>query len=278
MKYLAHEDFVPHAPDSPGMVRVNHQSVTCQGDSDSLRIVREEDGSIHAKCFRCGASGRYAVGVSKYAAYARQLNARTPQSMRVQQVYMPHDSTLVIGDMPALVRSKLHAYGITQADMNLYGVAWSEYHNRMIFPVTRGGHLVGWQGRSWEKDVPKYITRYKDLSDLFAYYPTEVLGEGENVCVIVEDAFSAIRCAKYCNVLAMLGSDVGDKALNTILEGNTRFLIFNDWDNRIIKMKAHDILRRLKMVGAKASIISNVKGDPKEQTNEMLKAVLTQTN
>ena len=42
------------APALPGIVRVNHNTKYCSGDSKSLRIERKADGTIWAKCFRCG--------------------------------------------------------------------------------------------------------------------------------------------------------------------------------------------------------------------------------
>lgn len=262
MKILPKDDYLPYAPDHTSTVRINHDTASCSGSSKSLKITRNPDGSVSAKCYRCHSWGKHAQGLSKYSKAAKALGK--PCNIKVQQVYLPHDCSGDVTEWPVLVRAKLNEYWITQDDIKHYQIGWSSEFKRLIFPVYHDGNLVGWQGRSYDEGVPKYITRYKDMSDLFTYLPARDTVNLDRGCVIVEDFFSGIRVARHANALVMLGADVGDKAFCNLIRSDSKFLIFNDWDNRIVKMKAIELKNRLTAAGKPSSIITSAAGDPKE--------------
>ncbi len=55
---LKYNEFVPHAPDAPGpTARINHSTSSCKGNSRSLAVWMNNDGTLGAKCHRCGATG-----------------------------------------------------------------------------------------------------------------------------------------------------------------------------------------------------------------------------
>ena len=56
---LLPDEYMDDAPTDVGTkVRINHDTPFCRGRSKSMVIELWKDGSIHAKCFRCGDYGR----------------------------------------------------------------------------------------------------------------------------------------------------------------------------------------------------------------------------
>lgn len=266
-------EFVPYAPDSPGVVRINHNTSTCSGTSNSLKITRSEDGTVYAKCFRCGGIGRFSDSVSKYAKVKRKALG---VSGKVNQVYMPSDLKVKIGEMPVVVRTKLSQYSLTQKDIDTFGLGWSQRYNRFIIPVYRSGELVGWQGRCYDdhSKEPKYITKYKDSGDLYAYILCTGSIVGDGVCVVVEDMLSGIRVARHANALVCFGSNISDSGILRSYPDNSKYLIFLDDDNRTVKLNQLDIKNRLTALGKDATIIAGVGKDPKELPDSELRTII----
>lgn len=270
MKRLALNEFIEYAPEEPGMVRVNHNSLDCAGDSKSMRVTRADDGVVYAKCYRCGGMGRYAEGESKYSAYSKAKKSKKVYSGKVNNLSLPHDFSMDLSKFPLKVKSKLYRYFIHEEDIKEYGIGWSEKLNRLILPVYYEGELVGWQGRSYVDGEVKYITKYKQDSDLFVYIPCK---DESKHCAIVEDMFSCIRVSKYVNGLALLGNSISDKALLKVIKKNDKFLVYLDHDNRQVIMNTIQIRERLHLLGKYAKVISS-EVDPKELTPPSLKSLL----
>lgn len=275
MRRLHVTEYEKYAPDEPGSVRVNHDTHYCSGSSQSLRVTRTEDDRIIAKCYRCGGFGSTGGSLSAVPAIARWKHSHSKVNAKVNTVYLPSDFTNQIVDMPTTIRSMLYTYLITQKLVSDYGLGWSEKVNRFYFPVYRGGELLGYQARYYGDDstFPKYITRYKEHGDLWKdikHYGTNYT-EG---CVIVEDMFSAIRCAEWSNSIALLGSSMGDKCFDHAVNCYDKFLIFLDDDNVKVKNQAIQIRERLTMVGKDATIFTSGGTDPKEFSRGDLQMII----
>lgn len=274
MKYLKPHEYEHLAPESPGYARSNHESIYCSGSSLSLRVTRLPDGSIKAHCYRCGAWGKTGSPLGGYIKTAAAIAKHKRKTTKVKRVFLPSDGVQDLSKFPVSVSSKLYTYGITQADVETYGLTWSNSYQRLIYPIYKDRQLSAWQGRSWDKSEPKYITQYSDTTELFCYIPNKDGHTGRG-CVIVEDMLSAIRCARHSNALAMMGSDVGDRAVAHLMDSDKKFLVFNDFDNRIIKMKALELQQRLTSVGKKVKVVIGEEKDPKELTEEELSLIIS---
>ncbi len=55
---LKYNEFVPHAPDAPGTTaRINHSTSSCKGNSRSLAVWMNNDGTLGGRGRGCGAPG-----------------------------------------------------------------------------------------------------------------------------------------------------------------------------------------------------------------------------
>lgn len=276
MKRLDKEEYVPYAPEEEGVVRVNHSSSTCHGDSKSLRIERKEDGYIIAKCYRCGGFGRHREAEHDYYSAEKAIRSRVSHSSAksrvVTDVTLPRGSTGIVREWGTEARVRFNSYGFDQSVASRYGIVWSDFYKRLIIPVYRGGELVAWQGRSYEEDQPKYITRCKDPADLWIYIPHN--SGTSDCCTVVEDLFSAIKVSYVTNTLALLGNNISYEALDFATDKCDKFLIFLDNDGSNVIKNSFEINQTLTFMGKESKIIG-VPIDPKELTVHELEAILT---
>jgi len=264
------------APDDPGTVRVNHESTSCTGSSKSMKITRTDDDRVFAKCYRCGGFGSHNGGLSGYGSFARATSNRTPTTGT--DLTLPSDFCSDIRKMPVEVKVKLNQAFITQDHVTKYGMGWSEKWQRFIMPVYRDGEVKGIIARYFgNEDLPRFITRYKDDSDLWTYINPSSVNLCRDAAVIVEDLWSAIRVSKFCPSVALLGTEIGDKCLDHVSNCHDKFAIFLDDDNLMVKKKAMEIKDRLTMMGKRVNIILSGGKDPKEYTDEELQDILKET-
>lgn len=272
MARLNKSEYEAYAPATAGSVRVNHHSPSCKGDSKSMKVCREEDGRVWAKCYRCGGYGSYTEGLSKYSSVAK--TKFTKKTKEVKHLTLPSDSVQDLYKFPVQARADYNKYNITQADIITYGIVYSAYFDRVIIPVYIEGELEGWQGRYYGSDTtqPKYITRYKTSGDLFQILKARgKLFEG---CVVVEDMLSAIRCAKWADTVALLGNHMSDKCFDLATNVFDNYLIFLDNDNRQVKLKQVELYDRLTSVGMHVNIFTSDGKDPKEYQDPSLLGIL----
>jgi len=276
MKRLDKEEFVPYAPEEEGFVRVNHSSSTCHGDSMSMKVERKDDGYIIARCYRCGGFGRYREASHRYYSAEKAIKTRnngsSARSKVVNDVTIPRGSTGVVGEWGIEARTRFSSYGYDQHIASRYGIVWNDFYKRLIIPVYRNGELVAWQGRSYEKDEIKYITRCKDPADLWIYIPHD--SGTSDVCTVVEDVFSAIKVSYVTNSLALLGNNISYGALDFATDKCDKFLIFLDNDGSNVIKNSFEINQTLTFMGKDSKIIGNPI-DPKELSIPELEVILT---
>lgn len=271
MKRLPKSEWEPFAPDEPGVVRINHVSPSCSGTSKSLRITRTDDDRIYAKCYRCGGFGSSGGRLSSVPKVAKRLARHA--STGGEPIKFPTDFSIRISDMPAIVRMKLHKWGIVQMDCDRWKMGWSDKLDRFIIPVWRDGEMIGYQARYYGDDTsqPKYITRYKDSPDLWV----DINHTCHKKVVIVEDMFSAIRVSRFCPALALLGLEMSDSCLSHICNNYDSALVWTDYDSPAVRKKGIVIKERLTMVGVDGNVLIG-KGitDPKNLTDSEIKDIL----
>ena len=103
---LKKSEWEPYAPAEPGVVRVNHASTGCSGSSASMKVERHDDGSVSAKCYRCGGWGRTK---EKYGSAMKAAIKRT-KSMAYSlpfTVEWPDDVTFNLDEFNTKARAKI---------------------------------------------------------------------------------------------------------------------------------------------------------------------------
>lgn len=267
MKRLPKAEWVPFAPDEPGVVRINHNSPSCSGSSKSLRIVRTDDDRIYAKCYRCGGFGSTGGRLSAVPHVAKHVAGHA--STGGEPITLPTDFTIVIRDMPTIVRYSLNKWGISQRDCDTWKMGWSDKLSRFILPVWKSGEMAGYQARYFGDDTsqPKYITRYKDSPDLWV----KIDPHGTDTVVIVEDMFSAIRVSRFCPAIALLGLNLSDTAALEVSNYYNKAVVWTDYDSPEVRKKGLVIADRLTMMGVDVKVFTG-KGitDPKNFTDKQI--------
>ena len=209
---------------------------------DNLAIY--EDGGEH--CFSCG----YHRGRIGYY--------HAPQSSTVPASYLPSDVSPEI-DPRAL--QWLSQYFITYRDIINHKILWSEYRQRLIFPVNDC-----WQGRYFgDKDEPKWFTKGDIHNNL------HLLGSGTTTC-LVEDVVSGIRVGNCGSSMPIFGSLFHTHWIKRLLHVTENVLIWLDYDKRV---EAQGIANRLRQFGFSARVIVTL-DDPKLHTDEEITKILTQ--
>lgn len=238
---LKREEFLDYAPDSIGVIRINHATKYCRGDSKSLKIERKEDGSVHAKCFRCGE-----WGVWEPRTKTTLLNFDTKENT-VDEVFV-YD----LREWPGKALWWVKQYGLSDYELANYAFAYSPGRKRVIIPIWWEGKKIGWQARKLydEDNGPKYITQ--------ASSPPGFMLKGEHTyeeIVLVEDVISAIKVGRTTEAVAMLSTNPTTRMMNYV-KRFSNFKIWLDMDNPQVIRQSLKLLRNLGIYGHTKLIVT----------------------
>jgi len=262
---------MPHAPDTPDtQVHVNH--ATCSAGVDSKRrlyIKRCEDGyTIVAYCHHCGKRGSVSKRKYKFGSTEKKCEG-VSVSERPQ---FPCDCSGSITTWPTAAKVWVRQYGITNKEVEDYGLCYSEDVQRVLIPVYEEEDVVLWQSRKVfpEDTRPKYITTHtRSGGVIWRSLNWDVAG----TCIICEDVLSAIKCSRVLPSVTTLGVHINDKCLNFLVENYTNFIIFYDDDNPAVRRQQLILKNKLAPFGS-VTIIHNNGVDPKELSTKQLQEVL----
>lgn len=194
---------------------------------DNLAIYSDN----HSFCYSCG-----------YISYPNRLknfSKTTEPKVQESTLLLPEDSNT---NYPKIALDWINQYELTENDLLLNNVLYSNSISRLIFPIYNSDwSIIAWQGRYFgdneeTKKKQKWFGR-GNLRDTF-----NILGNKEsNRLVLTEDILSAIKVAKM-DVMAMplYGSFVGRerfKWLLTILGREVKIEVWLDPDKRTEAIK-----------------------------------------
>lgn len=248
-------------------IRVNHYSMDCQGNSNSLVIERKDNGDISAYCFRCGRSGFYG---GKFTSKSKEVGEGSGQNKVSPSAHkLPH-GTNDMAEWPIQAVHWLQRYGITLEEVFDYGIIYSPSIRRIVLPVFDGNNLCSYQTRRIfaDDEQPKYLT-YANTKCVLVH---SVLRS--DLLVICEDYLSAIKLNRVVDAFPLLGVKLQEYHLEYILDNNfKRFVVFLDDDNSQVRRAQLDIKKKLDKIGT--CVIHHSAGkDPKDHTEKELQEVL----
>jgi len=251
--------------------RVNHNSISCSGDSKSMMIKREDNGKLVFYCHRCDSVG--SVGGSPFRKMQKAGESRrhcdSITSTPIQRkLTIPRGCNQTVGEWHPIARAWLRRGGITDEEVVDYGLTWNERSNAVVIPSYHAGELVGYQIRGFDAKKPKYITHTTDKQSM-VFSSKLLLG---TKVAIVEDALSAIRVGRVMPCYALQGVNVSD-AILTALKGYKEFYIWLDNDNAKVKMRQAEIATRLSLFGNVHILKTNQ--DPKEFDDDGIVDILS---
>ena len=246
-------------------------------DNDRLYIKRIEDGYLYY-CHHCGESGRFNKGKSGYSKVkSRERNATSNnaessdgRSSIKRAPRLPSDGNRTVKDWPSRAKVWVYKGGITDLELSQYGFVYSDYSDRVWFPVYNNNVIRAVVGRRLKgDDTSKYLI-YKDKEFNNLWYSNP---EKSDVVCIVEDVLSAIRCSRFVAGAALLGTNFTDSAIDFLASKHKKFIIFMDDDNSKVKMKQVKLKNTLQLLGD-VKLITKVGKDPKDLTDKELKKIL----
>lgn len=239
---LKKSEYVDQAPDNPGVVRINHKTSYCHGDSNSLKIERKEDGSIHAKCFRCGSWGIHNAKIKTF-----KLNFDT-DSKPPKEEKLEYN----LDRWPGRALHWVKQYTLTDYELVEYGFGYSEARKRVIIPIWWADEKVGWQARKIYDDDPgpKYITHAKSPP---GFMLKGVFNREE--IVLVEDVISCIKVGRTTPAVAMLSTNPTSTLMDYV-KTFSNYKIWLDMDNPQVIRQALKLLKSLNVFGNTKLIIS----------------------
>ena len=173
-------------------------------------------------------------------------------------------------------------YGVSAEVARHYGFGWSEKMARVVMPVyDETGNLCTTQSRAVYPDqVPKYMNKKNgDMTCVAFYSDDELLLDApvQEGLVITEDILSAVRVGRLMPALSTLGTHLSDKlAVRALKSVYGPVYIWYDGDEAGVK-GARKARRTLELQGKQAIVIKTEK-DPKEYSNDEIRAILTASN
>lgn len=278
---LNYSEFVPYAPDTPGVGRVNHVSPHCRGDSKSMKIERKQDGTISAKCFRCGAYGIDTRDVGSVDSLKRSLATDVAPSTGVGDggggpaAAGNKGKTLALIDdtarWPIKVYQWVKQYGLTNHEIRDYSIAYDTNSKRVCLPVWWEGKKIGYQLRKiYDEDVgPKYYTNKKGGLGFMSH--GSVIS---NELVIVEDIISAIKVGRVARTVALLSTGLST-SMKTVITNYDKYYIWLDMDNSQVIRQAVKLLKTLELFGTVKLI--HTPSDPKTYDTPEIERLLYAT-
>lgn len=188
--------------------------IVCCSDDRSM-IVSNGRRGYSGYCFRCGASPFEAHGEFSIQMIAQRK--RELELIEERDVRLPKDFTL---DIPTAHAIWLFKAGIDGDLARKYGIGYSKYLDRVIFPVYMDGELVAYTARA-RFGKPKYIEKARDSNTIFVADPTLRLTSysdfsGPDI-VLVEDNLSAIRVGRVArHVVSLMGTSCNEVQLSAV--------------------------------------------------------------
>jgi len=224
-------------------------------DRTGNNLARYADGGAY--CFSCG----YTILPNGLATLSKETQENN------HAISLPGGVTQVL---PERALAWLYKYSLTDHDIRLNNILWSEDYQRIIFPIIINDTLEGWIGRSVDSNIiPKVYTRGK-LHEI-----NYILGNlSSNKIILVEDIISAIRVAgtfEY-SVSPLFGSHISTRRILTLRRYFNKIVIWLDKDKEKESIK---FAQKARDFGIMARSVITDK-DPKEYSDSEILSFLTE--
>jgi hypothetical protein len=232
------------------------------GSSDAA--AQYSDGSSF--CFSCKS---YTPGHITERLKPRKSNERAVKVIDTQdwQYSIPYDPLYW-----------LKTYGITDAEIKLYGIRWNpKLKNKqwdgelgaLAMPIFENGRVVCVSYRLFTPGVTKSVTLgYRTYKPLDRQEAEPIL---HNTVVVVEDYVSAVKVSRHCPCIPLLGTSFPDEALLNASKTFSNVLYWLDEDKLMV---AASYQMKTSLIGCNSSVISTM-NDPKQYDDKSLIYILS---
>lgn len=225
---------------------------------DNLAVF--DDGSQF--CFSCG------FHTSSKGIERLKASAQNGDTISARTICLPRDCTL---ELSGLARDYLKNYALTEEDINVNRIMWSEEWQRVLFPYFGTGGLLGWQGRYLgnQGGKGKWFGQ-GDLKDIIHICDSTRTYHDQRSIVLVEDIISAIRVGHTMPAAPLFGSHLATKTALRFIKLFNNIILWLDKDKQIYSIK---VASQLRDIGIPCrSVITNK--DPKEYSDTEIVDIL----
>jgi DNA primase len=250
--------------------RFEHDCPTGAGRDRPLVVTRIDTGWKWF-CHRCGEKGvKWAKGLSPKEWLKFNKAREVQENSVVSKVHWPHGMT---SEIPAVGLAWLYKYGITDTDIDTFGIGYSTTLNRVVLPVhDDNGELVYYQARNLGEVTdksPKYMNvKARNRTDI--YFKISNPDMAQEQVVIVEDILSAIRVGKQFDSRGLLNAYIPDDLIFALAKVYPETILWLDpdkWDRMLNRT------RRFRSLGLNVKMV-RVNQDPKFYTDVEIGEIL----
>lgn len=164
----------------------------------------------------------------------------------------------------------LEKYGITVQELYERQVCWSPQRQQLVFLFDNDI----WQARNFS---PASKTKYFTQGNINEHLPVYSCASGDcrdsSTVVLVEDCISAIKIARQCDSMPLLGSNINHSKLYRLRHFYDTAVFWLDSDKYA---EAQKLAQRGKLVGLSTRVIYT-ELDPKEYDDETISQLLSQS-
>lgn len=234
-----------------------------------------DDGSEW--CWSCG----HTPGGYTPPTLAGRVKARVTSAVESDKVIcLPND--FEPGYVPFAALMWIQQYELTKADMIALRAGWSDYWQRLIFPVIVEGKFYGWTGRYFGNEEHKELNEWNGtkkwwiqgkIKDTLQVLP----GTNHTELLMVEDLISATKLQKATKLSScpLFGSSLTGPQKRFILKSKFKSLIF--WLDRDKLKESYRMAGEMQRLGFETRVICT-DVDPKEVPIEEIKEIVNGKN
>lgn len=240
----------------------------CDSPSNTFVLWGDPDG-VAFRCYRvtCGLHGR--VGARLSYSPGKKMRVASDAWQRLHPTSLPSDCAEWLG----------HKFRLKEEDLWLNGILWDEALERVLLPITgipRG--MEGYLARHYPELQLRQHPPGSKAKAIFAPLPEgtspsclmKPWGAINNVLIVTEDYWSAVRVNEYFPACALSGTSVGVEAIRAILAAGVEHLIFVlDSD---ATTKARSLVHTHQLLFRQIGFVALEGVDPKDMSRPQLQA------
>lgn len=228
-------------------------------DTSKDNLHRWED---HAHCFACNYH-EFPDTIQRIERLMEKINPDTGEIVKTLE--LPNDAQKSI-NYKAL--QWLDRYGIMREEIVKHDLRWSDFRQWLIFPIYGDNGLIGYQGRNFGPNGPKWESR-GDLHSII--HIVDQQQKGTDPLVIVEDIVSAIKVGRQFAAMPIFGGSISLKRVQ-LLKHVARNVVW--WLDADKYPEAIRYAKGARLIGVQSKVVFTER-DPKDHTDEEIRATIT---
>lgn len=243
-------------------------------------VRRESDRVFIAYCHHCGYRARYRLPSLAYSTTNRADNRcvkgsdegdKQESRASIRGAYLAAHT--LSRDWPKEALGWLYRYGLTDDEINQYGIRYNARTGRVALPIHNNGELqLVLERRIF--DLDRDAKKYRQWIAVDNPIHTQAFGTNSDLLVLVEDYLSAVKLSRYTSTFPLLGVSLKTNQLVELLRTDyKRMVVWLDDDNTVVRRRQRSLRDRLAQY-VPTSLVRGIGKDPKECTRQEIQEIL----